>query len=558
MVIGKDVYAVFPLTGDAVVGRSESAEITIPHRSVSRRHARISVGPPLSVQDLGGRNGTRVSDLVLHNDSTTFAEGEAIELGDVIVIVQARLGSTPPRRVWVHGYFETRLESECDRARNGGHGLAVVRLRCAADADERVIEGVLFDAVDSTHVIGRYAPRQYELLLLDVTPEDTQRAADHIAHALSAAGVRWGMGTACYPRDGSSAGELIERAGLGAHGVAAPAHHEHATATGAGMERVYRLVHKIARGTITVLVLGETGVGKEVVAEAIHRASPRAERPLLKLNCAAFPESLLESELFGHERGAFTGANEAKRGLLEAADGGTVLLDEVGEMPLSTQAKLLRVLEDGSVLRVGSVTPRSLDVRFVCATNRDLEAESAKGRFRPDLYFRLNGVTVVVPPLRHRSDEIEPLARLFLREAAEQNGLPEPEISREALELLHRYSWPGNIRELRNFIERALLLCNEDAIRPEHFPLEKMDATFTRSEPAAPTQPPAADPNLPLDERMKRDQQAIERRYIQEALSRTSGNQREAAKLLGMARRTLQYRVAEYGLKGWKLREDDP
>ena len=237
------------------------------------------------------------------------------------------------------------------------------------------------------------------------------------------------------------------------------------------MRALYEQAALAARGIISVLLLGETGVGKEVLARAIHDRSPRAKGPFLGLNCAALSESLLESELFGHEKGAFTGALQSRPGLFEAAEGGTVFLDEIGELPPAVQVKLLRVIEERQVLRVGGRTPRAIDVRFLSATNRDLEAEAARGAFRQDLYFRLDGITLRIPPLRQRVAEIADLARLFLDRAAAQLDLTRPlGLSDEALAVLERHDWPGNVRELRNVIERAAVLCGGNTIVPLHFP----------------------------------------------------------------------------------------
>ncbi|WP_437480023.1 sigma 54-interacting transcriptional regulator [Sorangium sp. So ce1014] len=234
---------------------------------------------------------------------------------------------------------------------------------------------------------------------------------------------------------------------------------------------LYEQAARAARSLISVLILGETGVGKEVLARTLHARSPRASGPYVELNCAALPPSLLESELFGHEKSAFTGATQARPGLLESAHGGTLFLDEIGELPLAFQAKLLRVLEDRKVLRIGGRAPRRIDLRFVAATNRDIEAEIARGAFRQDLYFRLNGISLVVPPLRERVSEIGPLAVRFLEEACRQlEQRSAPRISPEALAVLEAYFWPGNVRELRNVIERAAVLCAGDSVEPVDLP----------------------------------------------------------------------------------------
>jgi transcriptional regulator with GAF, ATPase, and Fis domain len=309
---------------------------------------------------------------------------------------------------------------------------------------------------------------------------------------------------------------------------------------------------------LSVLLLGETGVGKEVLAEEVHRRSPRRKKPFLRLNCAAVTETLLESELFGHEKGAFTGAVTTKPGLLETANGGTVFLDEIGEIAPSIQVKLLRVLEERMVMRVGALKAAPIDVRFVAATNRDLEAEIARGRFREDLYYRLAGITLAIPPLRERTGEIAPLAQAFMAAASAQSER-KPQLGREALEVLESYSWPGNIRELRNVIERAVLLSAHGTIRPEHLPMDKMRATYAaylRPAPAAiDAPPPASSPalSLPAEASSTHALDALypgeaERERIIATLELCRGNQTKAAKVLGMSRRTLIYRLERYGL----------
>jgi transcriptional regulator with PAS, ATPase and Fis domain len=258
---------------------------------------------------------------------------------------------------------------------------------------------------------------------------------------------------------------------------AAPTSHEPVVADPA-MQGLYRVLASIAPTNLTVLVLGETGTGKEIFAEAIHTRSPRRGRPFLKLNCGALPESILESELFGHEKGAFTGAVQTKPGLFEAADTGSLFLDEVAELPRTTQVKLLRVLESGEVLRIGSVKPRRVDVRLISATNRDLNQLVGSSEFRMDLLFRINGFTFVLPPLRERVAEIAPLARYFAGRAASVVGARIPEFTLAAIEALQSYAWPGNIRELRNVIDRSVALCpvHVAAIDVEHLLLPQAAA----------------------------------------------------------------------------------
>jgi len=326
------------------------------------------------------------------------------------------------------------------------------------------------------------------------------------------------------------------------------------------MTGIYQLVDALAASSISIVLLGETGVGKGLVAETIHARSPRAGKPFVRVNCAALPEALLESELFGHERGAFTGAVQAKPGLLESADGGTVFLDEVGEVPLATQAKLLHVLEHGEVQRIGSVRPRPIDVRFVSATNRELDRLVEEGRFRRDLFYRLSGEVVVIPPLRERPSEIAPMARGFVRETSASIGKSPPAISAEAIARLQMHSWPGNVRELKNVMARAALLCRGPEIGPEHLPLDRLarsaslraqqplpgapDEEQTQQHPAATMPPPAA----ATGPRLRSAVRELEKQRIADALARSGGNQAEAAKYLGISRRTLMRRMTDFGL----------
>ncbi len=316
------------------------------------------------------------------------------------------------------------------------------------------------------------------------------------------------------------------------------------------MKSAYELVARAASSDVSVLLLGETGVGKEVMAETVHQQSRRADGPFLLLNCAALPESLLESELFGHEKGAFTGAHQSKVGLLESTDGGTVFLDEIGELALGTQAKLLRVLEERTLLRVGGTKSRRIDVRFITATNRDLAREARAGRFRSDLYYRISGLAVRIPPLRKRPSEIEPFARHFLRDFSRHLGQPEPFLSPGAIAALAAYAWPGNVRELKNVIERAVLIATDGVIAREHVLLDphEIDGDLELVEPDDPTQVltrPKEEPSGDSDD---------ERQRLIRALEECGGNQTRAAKLLGISRRTLINRIEQWQLPRPKKR----
>ncbi|SRR5581483_7060432 len=311
-------------------------------------------------------------------------------------------------------------------------------------------------------------------------------------------------------------------------------------ADGPAMKEVMRVVQKVAPTPTTVLIEGESGTGKELVARALHDLSPRAERPFVAVNCGAIPETLIESELFGHAKGAFTDARTAKRGLFEEADGGTLLLDEIGELPLLVQPSLLRVLQQGEVRRVGDSRAARVDVRVLAATNRDLSAHVQAGRFREDLYYRLNVVQLKLPPLRERQDEIAVLAERILARHSDRIAMPPRRLSPRALELLQRYRWPGNVRELENALERAVVLAEDEEIGPEALP----DAVQRAVVP----EPPPSHPD-PGDLSVKRAQRALEAELIRRALERTQGNRTKAAELLELSPRALLYKIREYGLE---------
>ena len=301
-------------------------------------------------------------------------------------------------------------------------------------------------------------------------------------------------------------------------------------AVDASSRLIVDLAHRVASTDCTVLIVGESGTGKEVLARLIHRASPRANKPFIAVNCAAIPENMLEAMLFGYERGSFTGATNSHAGKFEQAQGGTLLLDEITEMPLQLQAKLLRVLQEREVERIGGSEPMALDVRVIATTNRLLRAEVAGGRFREDLYYRLNVFPLAVNPLRERRDDILPLAAHLLQVRAHA-GKRIPALSADAAHLLLTYTWPGNVRELDNLLQRALVLVEGSVIEAEHILFEKqptrLDATTTNGAPA-------------LHQTMER----AERDVILEALRAANGSRREVAEKLGISPRTLRYKLA--------------
>jgi len=361
----------------------------------------------------------------------------------------------------------------------------------------------------------------------------------------------------------------------------------------AQMRKIAEVVEQVAPTDITVLITGESGVGKEIIAKAIHLASKRSGRPMITVNSGAIPEGIIESELFGHERGSFTGASDQRKGYFELADGGTLFLDEIGELPLSSQVKFLRVLENGEFQRVGSSVPRHVNVRVIAATNRDLESAMRQGLFRPDLFYRLRSFTIFVPPLRERPEDIPVLFRLFAEDVARKNGIAYRGISDGAMDLLRGYGWPGNVRELRNAAESMIVLEKGKYLEPADV------GKYLRTNSI----PPAGERNLPVhlsrsveqaerelilrallelkgnimelkamidEQRQSQDAtkhgghgpfvvgsqddagislEEMEHRLIAEALARSKGNRRMAARALNISERTLYRKIKEYGLE---------
>ncbi len=311
------------------------------------------------------------------------------------------------------------------------------------------------------------------------------------------------------------------------------------------MRHVYSLIQQVAPSSASVLITGESGTGKEMVANAIHKLSPRADRPFVAINCAALPETLMESELFGHEKGSFTDAVERRAGCFEQAHQGTLFLDEIGEMPLSTQAKLLRVLEDSSVRRIGGSTEIPVDVRVIAATNRAVDVAFKEKRIREDLYYRLNVFHIALPPLRHRKEDLPALAQAMIKELNGKHGTRVTDLHPDTLEALTNYMWPGNIRELRNILERAAIVANEGTVMPGHLPRGFGSA----AQPEAPAAPDKSEISLTVH--AGTELREIENAYILLTLKLTRNNKRRAAEILGISVRTLHNRLAQ-------IREPEP
>jgi len=519
-------------------GRDAGSTIAIDDPRVSRAHAALYVGRDMLLSDLGSANGTFLgTERLKPGDARPLSVGQTFFLGDSALVVRATtLSRTCPKRLT---HFEQALAKLAAPTDGETPRMVVVRVRPLRSSQASALEAILGELLSS--------PQDWMLslgsthLLLGVAAAAEADARDWQRKILQRLGS-WSVLADVDARFVSK--DQLEFAGEGLRGLfetegPPPSSRGNVVIRDPVMLSVRRTVARVAPAPVNVLILGETGVGKDVVATMVHDLSSRAKQSLVRLNCASLPEQLLESELFGHERGAFTGAVVSKPGLLETAQGGTVFLDEVGELPLAIQAKLLRAIESREVMRVGGLKSRTIDVRFVAATNRDLARDVGEGRFRQDLFYRLNTVTVLVPPLRERPSEIEPLARLFLESACTRFGMGPLQLSGASVAALSRYAWPGNARELRNVIERAVLLTNGQVIEPTHLGLHVNDAPSVVGTSDSATLPESNAAGSAED---------AERERLANALMQCGGNQSRAAKFLGIPRRTLVRQIARLGL----------
>jgi two-component system, NtrC family, response regulator AtoC len=557
-VAGGVTTKLLPPTGELSIGRSSSCDLTINHASISRRHATLRMSP-LEIIDEGSRNGTRVRGKSLESGvATSLAVGDPIQIGEAAIWLQVVTRAA----TFTHDDDEMPtlpVDAECARSARTGSPFAVVEVT-TDQGDPAAALAVLRNTLRTSDAIKSDGMGGLRVLLVDTGGEQVSITVARLDQVLRKHGIRARFGVARYPVDGVVGEQLISHAyaQLERDGEAAPS----------PMDAVREIIGQVAEGDLSVLITGETGVGKELCAEQIHRLSARAAGPFIKFNCSALVESLIESELFGHERGAFTGATSASPGLLEGGNGGTVFLDEIGELPLGVQAKLLRVIEERIVRRVGATTGKKIDVRFVFATNRDLYDEVNAGRFRRDLYYRINGVTIALPPLRERKNEIVPLARAF---ASRARAGAQIVLGPEVIAALEQHSWPGNVRELRNTIERAVLLSSGGAVRPSHLvltpPRDLLRETSTReSQMTMPLtrltlddEPPhrQSEPVIRRSETsLASDIADLERKRILEALEEHGGNQTQAARVLGVSRGTLIARMEQYGLRRPRKRDE--
>jgi DNA-binding NtrC family response regulator len=570
LVMSLEVFWSQPLPGSGIVtvGRSSRSMVQLEDPMASREHARIHVGsdggvPVLTIEDVGSANGTRVREVEIKpGEPAAVLPGESILIGSTVLMVLQDRPTAGHRRIWSHAYFEARVEEECGRAARHRAVFALARLRFSGPAPWTRVTPVLAAEPTATHLFASYGPKDYEILFTDARPGEPEAALQKLVEAFRTVGLEAKGAVAWYPNDGRTGDALLAFANSGLRSAAGrkSTTGEHVGPDVGGMRRVQAMATRAAPSNINVLIVGESGVGKDVLARLIHQLSPRAGKPFVAINCASLTETLMESELFGHEKSAFTGAMAAKVGLFESASGGTVFLDEIGEMSPSMQARLLQAIELREVRPVGAVRSRPIDVRFISATNVDIEAAVARGAFRGDLMYRLNTLTLAVPPLRERRDEIEALVRTFVAQACRDMGRETIGVSAEVMESLQGYRWPGNIRELKNAIDRAVALCDGTVILPEHIDLaQKRSAAdpylaLGGQEAARPAGPRPRMQLPPLDD----PAEEAEREKILDALDACAWSQTRAAEMLGISRRTLVTKLERYGIpRPQRGREDD-
>jgi DNA-binding NtrC family response regulator len=549
LVLGPDLFSTYllPAHGELVVGRSADAQVFIDDPLLSHRHARFSVGDGYVVEDLGSRNGTFLrQERLAERTPVQLEPGEAVAMGSCLLVLQAAPLAPRARRAVSYGFFRLRLDEELARARyDATRRFCVARVLAGSGASLDLTQQLAEQVLRPFDTVSLFAPDEYAVLFSATLPDEARSLVSQWCLALNARGIEARSGFARYPEDGRTAAELEahclrvlrpQSASLELHEGSAP--------RSASMRALHQRAERIAHSQLSVLITGESGTGKDVLARFIHTRSARASRPFQVINCAALPEDLLEAQLFGHERGAFTGAVRAQKGLIEAAEGGSVFLDEIAEVPLSVQAKLLRLLENREIQPLGAAHAQKVDVRFIAATNVDLVRAVASKNFRADLLYRLKGIELCVPPLRERADDVLPLANHLLARFASVEELERaPRLSPAAEARLNSHHWPGNVRELANTLHRALVLSDRLTIQDEDLHLE----ASAPPEPDDPTSELGEDPELQLVKPSKRVVNPS-RRQVKEALVACAGNQTRTADLLGIPRKRLRYLMACYEL----------
>jgi DNA-binding NtrC family response regulator len=543
-----------PTSGEIVIGRGDSAELRLRDNAVSRRHATMRlVDRDVVLTDLGSHNGTFVNGEKLIGERR-LASGDSLAICSATLALYTSAPSAKPSRWLEYVALRDRFDEELERSLRYQRPVAVMCGLLANASDHDVVNRALASlrGID----LGAWIdPQQLVILAPETGRDEADAMAKRIQDLLGHVTVR--IGYAVCPMDGHDADSLIISARAAAAGTTAGAvagaettlrtyriGQRNVVVADPAMARLYALVERLARVDLPVLITGETGSGKELAATMVHERSPRRDKPLVALNCAAIQENLVESELFGYERGAFSGAHATKQGLLEVANGGTVFLDEIGELPLAIQAKLLRVLESKRLTRVGDVREREINVRLVAATNRSLQDEVDAGRFRQDLLFRLNAATLQVPPLRERKREVAILADLFLGEACRAASHPVIVIEPAALEALQSYRWPGNVRELKNVMEYFAATLTGGKLGTVQV-AERLGLAPTPPSGSRPEIAVAPQSFTPIGDEIR----ALEIQRMTQALEAAGGNQTKAAELISMPLRTFFTKMRQFNLR---------
>ncbi len=544
--------------GGTVIGRAFPADVVVDDVSVSKQHLRVWLASDGTVRfaDLGSTNGTFLNGLSVPHG--TFSRGDTLRVGSVQLQLQGPEATALVPGLLSFDAFVQRFADEQRRHFSSAQPFSILVVEGQSAVALREWAPLVLSAIGARD---RAALLREDALVVLVANARRSEARS-IASALSQGDGGLRVGSATYPEHGRDVSALVNVA-LASHAEQLASVQSRASSDGvvrgASTAALWAMIDRAAPSVVSVLILGESGTGKELVAQALHQRSHRSDKPLRAVNCGAIPANLVESTLFGAERGAFTGADRTLKGLFEQAHGGTLFLDEAGELPLPAQASLLRVLETGRITRIGGDREIPVDVRVVSATHRELEKRCDEGLFRWDLFYRLNGLSLVLPPLRDRRDEIEPLARLFLSHAVQSAASQARAIDPRALDALRNHSWPGNIRELRNCIQRAALVANGPVITVDDLTdrvrardsARGTSAPPTALSPAAGTLPPPPGVPSELDEGegLRKALERHEVKLITEALAKANGSTSGAAAILQIPIRTLTHKINALGIK---------
>jgi DNA-binding NtrC family response regulator len=553
-----------PSTGTVVLGRSEAATVRLEDPSVADMHAEITLEDgEARLRDLAAGE-TRINEERFEG-TRLLGSADVVSLANVTLIFHQGQRSMTGRPILEFNRFQRRAGEEIERSLRYHRPLSVLALRLGLPNEDRAEVGVKLEGQLRLTDIAAWDGADRILILMPETgAEPAKIAADRLLKVLTAAAPDARAGIATLPFDGcdidtllASARAATSVAKAGRQATAAESFRKLTIGNRVvliadpAMIQLYELVERLAASDLPILICGETGTGKELVASAIHAWSSRRHRPVIPMNCAALHENLIESELFGHEKGAFTGSVTTKPGLLELADGGTILLDEIGELSATAQAKLLRVLETKRVTRLGDVRERDINIRIVAATNRNLEDQVKAGRFRQDLYYRLKGALLWIPPLRDRARELPLLAKAFLDDACARSGRPPMTLAYGAMQALASYPWPGNVRELKNLMEFLAAAVLEPEVEEWHIS-DRLGGRMPQPSPSVrtldePTPVPNSDVRRrfrPIDEEVRE----LERTRMAEALVVAGGNQTRAAELIAMPLRTFVAKLKLYDI----------